>query len=417
MKKSPLFSIFLIMLVDVLGFTIILPLLPFYAEKFGASPFVVGLLLSTYGLCQLIAGPILGHVSDRIGRKPLLLVSQFGTLIGFIILALSNSLPLIFVSRIIDGLTAGNFSVAQAYISDVTEPKNRTKAFGVVGIAFGLGFLLGPAIAGFLARFGYHYPIFAAATLSATSIAATAFLLPSSPPHTAHQHEAEDERGKSEKDGLHYLSSFKDPGLAPFLWQFFSFIFAFVIFMSGFALFAERRFVYHGVPFGAKEVGYVFAYAGLIGVVIQAGFIGKLVHIFGEVHLVKIGYISMFLGFVLLGWVHTIPFLLIAVAILFFGSSVLRPSLMSLITQNTKRSQQGMAVGLTQSLMSVAQITAPMLSGILIQHLFLSLWAWVGALVSGAGLFLIQQRISTYDKSPNCAQDVQTVVPKRGFSK
>src|SRR2546430_1946456 len=185
MKKSPLLPIFLIVIVDVLGLTIILPLLPFYAESLGASPRVVGLLVSAYAICQFFAGPPLGHLSDRVGRRPVLLVSQIGTCIGFLILAFANSLWLVFLARIIDGLTAGNLTVAQAYISDVTEPQHRAKAFGIIGVAFGLGFLVGPAITGFLADFGNQYPILAAAGLSFTSIMATYFLLPSTAPHPA----------------------------------------------------------------------------------------------------------------------------------------------------------------------------------------------------------------------------------------
>src|SRR5262249_2197970 len=142
-KKSPLLSIFLIVLVDVLGLTIILPLLPFYAESMGASPRVVGLLVSAYAVCQLLAGPPLGHLSDRIGRRPVLLVSQIGTCIGFLILGYAQTLWVVFLARIIDGLTAGNLTVAQAYIADVTEAEKRTRAFGIIGIAFGLGFLVG----------------------------------------------------------------------------------------------------------------------------------------------------------------------------------------------------------------------------------------------------------------------------------
>ena len=152
MKRSPLLSIFLIVLVDILGLTIILPLLPFYAESLGATPRIVGLLVSVYAICQLIAGPPLGHLSDRVGRRPVLLVSQMGTCIGFLILAYAHTLWVVFLARIIDGLTAGNLTVAQAYIADVTEPENRTKSFGIIGIAFGLGFLVGPGISGFLAQ-------------------------------------------------------------------------------------------------------------------------------------------------------------------------------------------------------------------------------------------------------------------------
>ncbi|MBV9305014.1 MAG: MFS transporter, partial [Acidobacteriaceae bacterium] len=140
---SPLIPIFLIVAVDILGFTIILPLLPFYSERLGASPAVVGALVSIYAVCQLISGPILGQLSDRLGRRPMLLVSQVGTLIGFLILAYAGNLWLLFLARAIDGATAGNLTIAQAYISDVTKPESRAKAFAVIGIAFGFGFLVG----------------------------------------------------------------------------------------------------------------------------------------------------------------------------------------------------------------------------------------------------------------------------------
>ncbi len=383
MKRSPLASVFLIVAVDVLGFTIILPLLPFYAEKFGASPLVVGALVSAYGLCQLIAGPILGHLSDRFGRKPILLVSQFGTLVGFLILAFAKSLPLIFLSRIIDGITAGNLSVAQAYISDVTEAKDRAKSFGLIGIAFGLGFLIGPATSGVLAHFNYQYPIFAAAGLSLTSILATYFLLPSVS-MTVH---AGEEAGQRFSPKI-YSDSFRDPALGPLFRQFLAFIFSFVIFMSGFALFAERRFTFRGVPFGAREVGVAFAFAGFLGVIVQAGLIGRLVKRFGEAQLVRVGFACISFGFLCLGVAKSIPFLAFVIVVSFFGSSLLRPSLTSLITRNASKNQQGVTLGLTQSLMSISQVVGPLLSGVLIEHALLKEWAWLGAIVTAIGFFL-----------------------------
>src|SRR5215471_12820407 len=227
-KRSPLASIFLIILVDVLGLTIIIPLLPFYAESLGASPFVVGLLLSSYAACQLVAGPVLGQISDRIGRKPVLLVSQFGTFAGFVLLALSHSLVPVFISRIIDGLTAGNISVAQAYIADVTEESKRTQSFALIGIAFGVGFLFGPAVSGFLAHYSPVYPIVLAACLSATSIAATSFLLPGKAPVSAElQHEHTEEISFTRT-----WSVFRDPAVSKLFLQFTAFAFTFALFMS-----------------------------------------------------------------------------------------------------------------------------------------------------------------------------------------
>ena len=385
MKRSPLFSIFLIVLVDVMGLTIIIPLLPFYAEKMGASPAGVGFLFASYAFCQLIAGPVLGNLSDRVGRRPVLLISQIGTFFGFILLAFSRTLFWVFAARVIDGLTAGNLSVAQAYIADVTDAKNRAKSFGLIGIAFGVGFLLGPAVSGFLAGYGYHYPILFAAFLSACSIAGTYFLLPATPPHEPSQ-----EAKSFELPWKIVGESFGNKNLAPLLWQFFAFIFSFAIFIGGFALFAERRFLVDGQPFGVKEVGYVFAYVGLLAVIIQGGLIGRLVARFGEKKLVRAGFFCMVAGSVLLGFIQTVPLLLVAVTISFFGSSVLRPSLTSRITQRIGKEHQGVVLGVAQSLTSISQIIAPVLSGLLIGHRFLSVWAWTGALFSGIGLLLTQ---------------------------
>jgi multidrug resistance protein len=378
-KKSPLLSIFLIVLVDVLGLTIILPLLPFYAESMGATAGTVGLLVSSYAICQLIAGPPLGHLSDRIGRRPVLLVSQIGTCVGFLILGFAQTLWVVFLARVIDGLTAGNLTVAQAYIADVTEPENRAKSFGYIGIAFGLGFLVGPGISGYLAQFNNTYPIFAAAALSFTSIMCTYFLLPTALPHP----HPELEGGTSRWASL--VDSFKDAQLGPLLWQFFAFTFAFSTFFSGFALFAERRFTYNGEPFGTKEVGYLFAFSGFIGVLIQGGGMGRLVKIFGESRLVQMGFATMAVSFALMAGVHGIPILLVAIGMLTFGSAVLRPSLTSLITKHAARHQQGMVIGLMQSLMSIAQIVAPVIAGFLIQAQFLAVWALAGTVFCAVG--------------------------------
>ena len=383
MLKSPLVPIFLIVSVDVLGLTIILPLLPFYAEKFGASPSVVGLLVSTYAVCQLIAGPILGRMSDHMGRRPLLLVSQLGTFIGFLILAYANALWLIFLSRVIDGLTAGNLSLAQAYISDVTKPEDRAKSFALIGIAFGMGFLIGPGISGYLSQFSYQYPIFAAAALSATSILATYFLLPSTIPHAA---DGATPRKFTVFDWGNYARYFRQPELAPLLWQFFAFTLAFSLFMTGFPLFAERRYQWQGHPFGPKEVGYIYAYLGLLGVILQGGLVGRLVKAFGEISLVRAGFFFGMAGLAGLAFTYPIPLLLVVTAVSSSGTGVIRPALTSLITQRADRSEQGVVLGLTQSLNSIAAIVAPAIGGLLIEHSLLAGWALLAAGICGVAL-------------------------------
>jgi MFS transporter, DHA1 family, tetracycline resistance protein len=386
-RRSPLLPIFLIVVVDVLGLTIILPLLPFYAQSLGASATQVGLLISVFSLCSLFSGPLLGRLSDRMGRKPLLVLSQVGTLTGFLVLAWAPTLGWAFLGRIIDGLTAGNLSLAQAYIADVTEPKNRSRAFALIGIAFGLGFLVGPAVSGFLSQYGYPVPILTAAGLSLTSILATTFLLPGGTPHAA----ATDPPGPGGRRLSllawgQYLQYFRRPGLAPLLWQFFCFTFAFASFTAGLALFCERRLFWNGRPFGPEQVGYVFAYAGLLGVILQGGFIGRLVHRFGETALVTAGFVAATVGYAILAGTFGIPLLLLAGTISSFGNGVLRPTLTSLITQQVERTEQGVVLGLNQSLLSTSQILGPALAGWLIDRGQLSLWAVLAGAVTLLGL-------------------------------
>lgn len=368
---------------DVLGLTIMYPLLPFYAEHFGASPTVVGLLISTYAVCQLISGPLLGRMSDHMGRRPLLLLSQAGTLAGFLLLANSWTLWVVFLSRVIDGSTAGNISLAQAYISDVTAPEKRAKSFGVIGVAFGLGFLIGPALSGYLSQWGFALPIYVAACLSATSIACTYFLLPSHKPEQAG--DAAPRRVALLAWGT-YVRYFRDPDLGPLLWQFFAFSVAFAASMSGWALFAERRFTWDGRPFGAREVGYVYAWTGLLSAFIQGGLIGRLVSVFGERRLVKICFALSAVAYATLGWTYSIPMLAIVTAGQAFAFGPLRPALTSLITRTAGRTETGAVLGLNQSLMSVAQIVAPFIGGVLIDRGMLVSWTLFPAIVSLIGL-------------------------------
>jgi MFS transporter, DHA1 family, tetracycline resistance protein len=381
LRQSPLLPIFLIVLVDVLGLTIMLPLLPFYAEHLGASAVVVGLLTSSYAFCQLIAGPILGRLSDSMGRKPLLIVSQIGTLTGFLILAASTSLWLVFLSRIIDGLTAGNLSLAQAYIADVTEPENRAKSFGVIGIAFGIGFLIGPGLSGLLfARYGYTAPIFAAATLSALSICCTTVLLPKVEPHTEDSGSGPGGRRLGILDWKGYVQYFARPDLGPLLWQFFFFAFSFALMITGYALFAERR-----VHMGPKEVGYVFAWVGLLGIILQGGLMGRLVKKFGERTLIWTGFFFSASSYVWLAWARSITELFANATYGAYGG-VIRPSITARISHQAGKREQGVVLGLTQSITSICQIIGPIVAGALIDRGLLAVWALLAAAVAFCGM-------------------------------
>ncbi|WP_437964895.1 MFS transporter [Sorangium sp. So ce260] len=392
MRRSPLLPIFLTVFVDVLGLTLVLPLLPFYAEHFGASELVVGVLAASYAVCQLVSGPILGRISDRVGRKPTLLASQTGTFIGFLVLGSASSLGMLFVGRIIDGLTAGNLTIAQAYISDVTRPEERTRAFGLIGIAFGSGFLLGPAVTGELAsRFGYGAPAYGAAALSLTSILLTATLLPAKPIVPAASPEAaaaEPARAASVGRGDAFRRFFDRPLPRRRLLEFFAFTLSFSTLIGGLALFLERRFA-----FGIKETGYLYAFSGLIGGSIQGGAIGRLAKRFGEERLALIGFASMVIGYGLLGVASALPTLLLLVGIGAFGSAVVRPAVTTLLTKSVGRDEQGAALGVSQSLASISQIVGPIGAGWLIEHRALAAYGLMAASFAALGVVLGLQKI------------------------
>jgi DHA1 family tetracycline resistance protein-like MFS transporter len=390
MLRSPLLPIFLTVFVDVLGLTLMLPLLPFYTEHFGGSPTTVGLLIASYAFCQLISGPILGRISDRVGRKPVLLVSQAGTFAAFLMIGFSNGLVMLFIGRMIDGLTAGNLSIAQAYISDVTRPENRTRAFALIGIAFGSGFLIGPAISGIMAhRFGYASPAFAAAGLSLLSILLTATLLPRNPIRPEEEGVPAAAAPGAVRPvptggrSLAFGKFLSRPRPRRRLFEFFAFTFSFSILVAGLALFLERRF-----GFNVESTGWVYAFSGLIGGVVQGGIIGRLVKRLGDARLALIGFVTMAIGYCLLGLAYEIPVLLLLVAISGFGVAVTRPTLTTLITKSVGREEQGAALGVSQSLSSVGQILGAFVATGLIQKGLLGTYGLAAGAVALVGVVL-----------------------------
>lgn len=385
--RVSLLPVFLIVLVDVFGMALVIPLLTIYAETFDATPLQATMLISVFAACQLVSGPIIGHTSDRIGRKPMLILSQIGTCIGFLVMAWAQSLWMLYVARVLDGATAGNLSLAQAYISDHTEPSDRARSFGLIGIAFGVGFFIGPTLTGYLAaRYGIRAPIYLAAGMSALSICCTALLLRGG----RQTHHAFDERDAV----FHwrtYARYFARPGLRPLLFQFLFYIVSFAMFISGFALFAERRFTYGGQPFGPREIGYVFGAVGFLGIILQGGLIGRMVTRFGEPVLVATGFVSLAVGYFGLGIATSFWILVLTGLLAAFGNSVIRPVLTSLITQQAGRQEQGMVLGITQALMSMSSIVAPVAAGLLIQHQMLTAWAWATAGLALVGVVLSRE--------------------------
>src|SRR3954466_16072567 len=251
----PLLIIFLTIFVNLVGFGIIIPLLPFYAETFGASPLVIGLLFAVFSVCQLVAAPALGDLSDRFGRRPVLIFSLLGTVVSFVMLALAHSIVMLFAARIVDGLSGGNVSTARAYVADVTEPKDRARAYGLIGAAFGLGFILGPALSGVLAPISITAPIWAAAAITLVATAMAWLWLP----ETVHRAHA------GVGNPFRYLPALlRRGGVGRMLVIDFVYWFAFSIFQTTFALFAARRF-----GFDAPRTGYVFSAFGVLGAIIQ----------------------------------------------------------------------------------------------------------------------------------------------------
>ena len=405
MKRSPLLPIFLVVLVDVLGFTIVYPLLPFYAERFGATPLIATTLVSVYALCSLFSTPVIGRLSDQYGRRRLLLISQAGTCAGFLVLAFSGALWMVFLGRILDGLTAGNLSTAQAYISDHTRPENRAKAFGMIGIAFGIGFFFGPALAGWLGHYGLHgkvgegqsgeLPFIVAACLSLASMVCSYTLLEPGLPAGATAAAGPGGVRPSVFDLSVYLAFFRRPGLGSLYLQFFLFTFSFSAFMSGFALFAERRFTNDGHFWTSREVGYLFAYSGFLGIILQGGLIGRLVKRFGETGLALAGFVSIVTAYIVLGFTLVVPLLIVVTTISAFGNGVLRPVLTSAITQLVDRHEQGAAIGISGSLSSLAMTIAPPVGGALLglagpldqlDAKWLMVWTLVPATAAAIGL-------------------------------
>jgi len=350
--RSPLFLIFGTIFLDLVGFGIVIPVLPLYAERFGASPLVIGLLLAIYSAMQCLFAPILGKLSDRVGRRPVLLLSVIGTSLGFLLMGLANSLWLLFVARVIDGVTGGNISTAQAYIADVTSPEERSRGMGLIGAAFGLGFIFGPAIGGLLSHFSLSAPFLFASVLAAVNAVAIYFLLPESLPL---------ERRSQTRESAPFSALFRQAMQRPLgviLTAYFFTVVSFSLLTATYALFTERRFGY-----SAAQNGYIFAGQGLLGAVIQGGLLGWLVKAFGDKKLVITGTATLALSLFLLPMSTTTAYLLWVTTGVAIGHSLVLAPLNAMASKSVSESAQGQILGMMQSASSFARIVGPVLGG------------------------------------------------------
>ena len=366
----PLFIIFLTIFVNLIGFGIIIPLLPFYAQTFGASPVAIGFLFAVFSICQLVAAPALGDISDRYGRRPVLIFSLAGTVASFVMLAVAHSLTMLFLARIVDGLSGGNISTARAYVADVTEPKDRARAYGFIGAAFGLGFILGPAISGVLARVSYTAPIWTAAaiTLVATAVA-WAWL-----PETVHRAHA------GAGNPFRYLPELLGrPVVRRVLAIDFVYWFAFSIFQTTFALYAQRRF-----GFDVPRTGYVFAAFGILGAVVQVAFIRPIVRRLGDKRTFMLGLAWAAVGLVAIGVAHSVAVLLAAMIPLTFGMGFGHPTLASLVSRAGRGDEQGRVQGAASALESLGRTGGPIWGSTSLQH-----WGEAVPYISAAGFVLL----------------------------
>lgn len=359
--KRARLTVFLTILLDLIGFGMILPLLPFYAQELQASPFEIGLLFSSYSLAQLLFAPLLGRLSDRVGRRPVLLGSIAGGAASYLLFALAPTYGVLLLARTLSGLAAANYAIAQAYMADVSAPEERSKAMGLVGAAFGLGFVLGPALGGLLAHagtwsgLGHRIVPMTAAALSGINLMIALFGLPESL-------SPELRRGAAARGGswlgLSDLRTVARGGpLRGLMVLFFLVMFCFSIMETTLALFCQERF-----GFGIRETSWLFVFVGVVLVVVQGGLLGRLVRRFGERSLILSGIVLMALGLVLLPLAPAgskLGLLLVGLLLLAVGQGIHNPSSLGLLSRLTDERSQGGTIGISRSFGALARTLGP----------------------------------------------------------
>ncbi len=440
--------IFIIVLVDLLGLTVIIPLLPLYTASFGASPAVIGLLSAAYPILQFFGAPVLGRLSDRWGRKPVLIISQFGTLAGFLLLGFANSLPLLFISRMIDGISGANISTAQAIIADSTSEKTRTQGLGLLGAAFGLGFIVGPLIAFLtLAVSGnnFHVPAFTAALFSAISIVLSWFLLEETHPTPSNANNATGTLGLKG-----FLKSTRYPGVGLLLALIFTQQIAFGGFEQFLSLFTLER-----LGLNASGNAVIFVFVGIVVVLVQGYFIGKWSRRFGDRKLIFLGLLTLAVGLLLTAFTPSQPppwynkaevtqqlttgstteshglaiqlpddvnkglagigWLLVVMVPAGIGGGVLQPSINSMITKRVGADERGSILGISAALVSGANVIAPLMGGVLFEAsggLPFIVWGAMMAVLLLVAWVLLKPEAEQNTVSPS-VESIQQVEPQQ----
>lgn len=347
--------LFLTVFVSLIGFGIIIPLLPFYAQTFGASPTTIGLLFAGFSIGQFIAAPVLGDLSDRWGRRPILIFSLLGTVVSFALLAVAHSITLLFIARIVDGLSGGNITTARAYIADVTPVEDRAKRYGLIGAAFGLGFIFGPALGALFAHVSYTAPIWAAAAMSGIAALLAFLWLP------------EPERHISQGDVPPWWRAIGDlmsrPGLRAILTVDLGYWFTFSVFQTTFALFGQRRF-----GWDAPHIGYVLAIFAMLGVIVQTSVVGRVTRALGDRRTLVTGLGLAALGLAGATLARTVPAFIVALAPAALGMGLSSPTLLSLISTSVPQTEQGLAQGAAGALESLGRIAGPVFGNSMLQH-------------------------------------------------
>ncbi|MCS7272936.1 MAG: MFS transporter [Fimbriimonadales bacterium] len=346
-KRRALVAVFLTICVSLIGFGIVIPLLPFYAQQFNASPFEIGVLFAAFSAAQLLAAPILGEWSDRYGRRPVLILSLLGSAVSYVMLALAPSMLWLYLARLLDGFTGGNIVTARAYIADISEPEKRAHNFGLIGAAFGIGFILGPALGGGLARFGLATPAWFAAGLSLLAALYALWALP----ETAHLTSA---KRPSPWRAMPTILT-RSPA-ARLLWVNFVLWVGFSVYQTTFPLFAATRF-----RLGPQEIGYVLGVVGLMGVLSQTVLVGRVVQALGEKPTLLLGLALNIVGLGGAAFTHALPMFYLLVSIATVGGSLGLPCLTSLISQSAAADEQGRIQGVSGALESLARIVGPIM--------------------------------------------------------